>query len=130
MTRIQSPLDHVTITPTDYEKSLAFYDKMLATLGMKRIIEKEDSCGFGIDRAFFWLGAPDEEYSPSKRVHVAFAASSKNEVNAFYSAALAAGATDHGAPGYRARYHANYYAAFVIDPDGHNIEAVYREGEV
>lgn len=129
MTTIKSPLDHLTITPSDYEKALAFYDTTLAPLGIKCVMPKDDSCGFGIDRPFFWLGRPDEEYPPSNNIHIAFSAASRKEVDDFHSAALKAGGTDNGAPGYRTRYHAGYYASFVKDLDGNNIEVVYRDTE-
>src|SRR5947209_6274731 len=127
--KILSPLDHITLTPIDYEKSLIFYDAALAPLGIERIMPKEDSCGFGVERPFFWLGTPDEEHPPSKNIHIAFSVSSKNEVDAFYKAALEAGGVDHGAPGYRTKYHAGYYAAFILDLDGNNIEVLYRDPE-
>lgn len=127
MSKILSPLDHLTIIPSDYAKALEFYDTALAPLGIKRVMPKNDSCGFGVERPFFWLGAPDKDYPPSNHIHVALSASSKEEVDAFYTAAIKAGGTDNGSPGYRERYHSGYYAAFVRDLDGNNIEAVYRE---
>jgi len=127
MARINSHVDHLTIISSDYEKALVFYDAALSPLGIRRVMPKEDSCGFGIDRPFFWLGAPDEDHPATKNIHIALAASSKEEVENFHAAALKAGGTDHGAPGYRTRYHAGYYAAFVFDLDGNNIEVVYRD---
>ncbi len=129
MEKVLSPLDHLTITPSDYEKALIFYDAVLAPLSIKRLIPKDDSCGFGIDRPFFWLGAPDEEHLPTKNIHIAFSAGSKEEVVAFHATAIKAGGIDHGAPGYRTKYHTGYYAAFILDLDGNNIEALYREPE-
>ncbi len=127
MNKILSPLDHLTITSSDYQKALTFYDIALAPLGIKRVMPKEDSCGFGTDRPFFWLGPPNNDYPPTEHVHIAFSAGSKEDVDAFYTAALKAGGTDNGAPGYRNQYHAGYYATFVRDLDGNNIEAVFRE---
>jgi len=128
MTRILSPLDHLDITPADYDKALAFYDRALAPLGIKRLVTKNESCGFGIARPFFWLDVPNSKHPPYKnKVHLAFSAGSKKEVDAFYSAALADGGIDNGAPGYRTQYDEGHYAAFVLDLDGNNIEAVYRE---
>ena len=127
--KILSPLDHLTIAPSEYEKALVFYDAALAPLGIKRVMLKKTSCGFGADHPFFWLGAPDEKHQPSKNIHIAFSAGSKEEVDAFYTEALKAGGTDHGTPGYRTKYHAGYYAAFVLDLDGNNVEVVYREPE-
>src|SRR5260370_4910555 len=123
--RIQTPFDHLSLTPSNFERALVFYDRALAPLGIRRVMPKETSCGFGIDHAFFWLETPNENHLPSKNVHVAFSAATKQEVDAFHAAALSAGGTDHGAPGYRPKYHAAYYAAFVLDLDGNNIEALY-----
>lgn len=127
MTKILSPLDHLTLTPSDYGKALAFYDQALAPLGIKRVMPKDDSCGFGVDRPFFWLGAPDDEHPASNNMHIALSAGSKEEVDSFYTEAIKAGGRDNGSPGYRDRYHTGYYAAFILDLDGNNIEAVYRE---
>ena len=127
MNKILIPIDHLTIIPNNYEKALAFYDTVLAPLGIKRLMQKNDSCGFGVDRPFFWLGAPDNKYATTKNIHIAFSAISKEEVAAFHTAGLKAGGTDNGAPDYITQYHAGYYAAFILDLDGNNIEAVYRE---
>jgi catechol 2,3-dioxygenase-like lactoylglutathione lyase family enzyme len=131
MMRILSPLDHLDITPADHDRALAFYDRALAPLGIQRLVTKSVSCGFGIERPFFWLDMPDVEHPPHQhKVHIAFSAGSKEEVEAFYAAALEAGGTDNGAPGYRPQYDEGYYAAFVLDLDGNNIEAVYRESKL
>jgi catechol 2,3-dioxygenase-like lactoylglutathione lyase family enzyme len=124
--------DHVSLPVADYDKSKAFYEKALAPLGLKLILEYGKSGGFaGADeKPCFWIGqgAPDY-WGPAHKaggapVHVAFSAKSKEEVDAFHEAAIAAGGKDHGAPGLRPQYHPGYYGAFVLDPDGHNIEAV------
>lgn len=130
MTTIKNPFDHLAVKTSDYEKSLIFYDAILAPLGIKRVMPREGACGFGIDRPFFWLRTPEEEQDPTKRAHIAFSAASKKEVDDFYSAGLQAGGTGHGAPDYRKNYTAGYYAAFVLDLDGNNIEAVYRDPNV
>jgi predicted lactoylglutathione lyase len=84
-----------------------------------------DAAGLGANgKAFFWLAAAGKT---TPRMHLAFAANSRAEVDAFYNAAIAAGGKDNGPPGIRAHYHPNYYGAFVLDMDGHNIEAVYRK---
>ena len=127
MVTILSPLDHVTVTPSDFKKSLAFYDTVLATLGLSRIASGEDYCGFGEDRAFFWLGAPDKDHLKSSAVHLAFSASTQEQVKAFHKAGLNAGGANNGSPGYREEYDPGYYASFILDPDGNNIEVVYRE---
>jgi catechol 2,3-dioxygenase-like lactoylglutathione lyase family enzyme len=116
-------LDHVTIGVSNIQRSKAFYDKALMPLDIERLYAEGDTfAGYGIDRkAFFWIGLRE---SAITGVHIAFAARDRAVVNAFHAAALAAGGRDNGAPGLRPRYHANYYGAFVLDPDGHNIEAV------
>jgi predicted lactoylglutathione lyase len=95
-------------------------------------VTKKASCGFGIERPFFWLDVPGSEHPPynyKNKIHIAFSAGSKEEVDAFYGAALDAGGIDNGAPGYRPQYDEGHYAAFVLDLDVNNIEAVYREPE-
>jgi catechol 2,3-dioxygenase-like lactoylglutathione lyase family enzyme len=128
MTRILSPLDHLDIVPSDIEKALSFYDSVLKPLGIRRVITNNNSCGYGIERPFFWIDVPNQEHQP-QRIHIAFSARSKEDVDAFYAAALEAGGTDNGAPGYRPQYDEGHYAAFVFDLDGNNIEAVYRESK-
>ena len=120
-------LDHIGIGVTDYEKAKAFYDLALAPLGITKVMEvtaaetgHADAAGYGADRPVFWFGKT-ERATP---MHVAFTTKERAAVDAFYKAALAAGGRDNGGPGPRPHYHANYYAAFVLDPDGHNIEAV------
>jgi len=122
-------LDHVGIVVTDLERSKGFYAKAFAPLSIGIVAEVtaeqtggDAHAGFGADgKAFFWIGGGQGR---SGAVHFAFTARSRAEVDAFYRAALAAGGKDNGAPGLRPHYHANYYGAFVLDPDGHNIEAV------
>jgi len=127
-------LDHIGFAVSDYDRSLAFYSQALAPLGFGLIVELprevtggEVHAGFGRDgRPQFWIGTGTKL---TGRLHVAFAASSRQAVDAFYAAALKAGATDNGGPGLRPHYHRNYYGAFVLDPDGHNVEAVCRAVE-
>lgn len=122
-------LDHIGLPVGDFERSKAFYSAVLAPLGLRLLIDMDLSddggpagyCGFGQARPQFWIGTGKPF---TGRLHVAFVAANRAQVRAFYEAALAAGATDNGPPGLRPHYHANYYGAFVIDPDGHNIEAV------
>lgn len=118
-------LDHVGISPKDYMKSKDFYAQALAPLGMK-VLAGEDNHyhGFGVDRPIFWIGAMRDGATATQKSHIAFSASNHEAVDAFYVAALAAGGTDNGAPGPRPEYHEKYYGAFVLDPDGNNIEAV------
>lgn len=122
-------IDHTGLNVTDMERSKAFYAAALAPLGYQVMMEltREQTGGFaGVGlgeppKLDFWLG----EGSPNEpRLHVAFRADSRELVDAFYKAALEAGGRDNGAPGLRPHYHPNYYGAFVLDPDGHNIEAV------
>jgi len=118
-------IDHTGLTVSDFARSREFYAKALAPLGYKVMMEfsegGEEAAGFGVTKPDFWMaqGTPSEP-----RLHIAFAASNRAMVDAFYSAAMAAGGRDNGPPGIRAHYHPNYYGAFVLDPDGHNIEAV------
>jgi catechol 2,3-dioxygenase-like lactoylglutathione lyase family enzyme len=115
-------LDHITITVADMGRAMAFYDAVLATLGIERMMSGEGFAGYGADgRPFFWLGGG---WGNAGYAHVAFTTKDRETVDAFYAAAMAAGGRDNGPPGVRAHYHPTYYGAFVLDPDGHNIEAV------
>jgi catechol 2,3-dioxygenase-like lactoylglutathione lyase family enzyme len=118
-------LDHVTIGVENIERSQRFYDSALRPLGIARLYgEGERFAGYGISpRAFFWIGIRN---SPQTGAHIAFAAGDRATVDRFYEAAIAAGGKDNGAPGIRPHYDPNYYGAFVLDPDGHNVEAVCR----
>ncbi len=118
-------VDHVGLAVTDYARSLAFYTAALGTLGIKPVAEFSEGghshAGFGKERPSFWLGTGKQYRGEA---HVAFIASSRAEVDAFHMTALANGGRDNGKPGLRAHYHPTYYSAYVLDPDGHNIEAV------
>lgn len=122
-------LDHIGFGVTDFQRSQQFYTEALAPLGISLLMEVTAEqtgaaahAGFGKDgKPFFWIGTGGRPGGPT---HVAFAADDRGSVDAFYRAALAAGGRDNGGPGVRAHYHPNYYGAFVLDPDGHNIEAV------
>jgi catechol 2,3-dioxygenase-like lactoylglutathione lyase family enzyme len=115
-------IDHIGLRTNQFDKLAAFYEKALAPLGYSKLVQFDDAAGFGRDKKpSFWLGASDGAVSS---LHIAFVSPTRAAVKAFYDAALAAGARDNGKPGLRPDYHANYYAAFVIDPDGNNIEAV------
>lgn len=116
--------DHVKFGVTDYEASKAFFLKALAPLGATLLSEGPPSYGVEIgSKGGATLCLFQAQENPA-RLHLAFRAETRQQVDDFYRAALAAGGKDHGAPGLRPQYHANYYAAFVIGPDGHNIEAV------
>ena len=116
-------LDHVTIGVSDVEQSKKFYDRALRPLGITRLCaEGELFAGYGISpKAFFWIGSRD---IPQTGAHVAFTTQDRATVDRFHDEAIAAGGRDNGPPGIRPNYHPNYYGAFVLDPDGHNIEAV------
>ena len=118
-------LDHVSLGVADFDRSQAFYDRVLAPLGMVQCFDFPVVAGYGADgRAVFWIGKPDDRSpQPSAGTHLAFSAKDRPSVDAFHAAALAAGGRDNGAPGLRPLYHPNYYGAFAIDPDGHKIEA-------
>jgi catechol 2,3-dioxygenase-like lactoylglutathione lyase family enzyme len=117
-------LDHMGFGVSDYGRSKAFYAQALAPLGISLLMEPiAEVAGFGAGgKPFFWIDSRGEPVRG--HLHVAFAAGDRATVDAFHAAALAAGGTDNGAPGVRAIYHPNYYGAYVLDPDGHNIEAV------
>lgn len=123
-------IDHIGFPVSDYARSKAFYLKALAPLGYGLVKEigadlteaGAPAAGFGQNgKPDFWIGG---EGGLDKPVHVAILAADRASVDSFYKAALAAGGRDNGAPGLRPHYHDNYYGAFVLDPDGHNIEAV------
>ncbi|TMH69531.1 MAG: VOC family protein [Betaproteobacteria bacterium] len=114
--------DHIGIGVSDLRASKRFYLEALAPLGVGMVMEVSDAAGLGQGRKpSFWLGASEAKPQP---LHIAFAADTRAQVDEFYRKALAAGGKDNGPPGIRAHYHADYYAAFVIGPDGHNIEVV------
>lgn len=130
-----STLDHLSINVSDYARSRTFYEAALAPLGIRVLMEFETYCGMGRDKPDFWIGVGPASFqqprdlNPITPVHVAFAARSRAEVDEFWSAAIVAGGQDFGGPGLRREYHPTYYGAFVLDPDGHNIEAVYHHPE-
>ena len=114
--------DHIGMGASNLEASKAFFLDALAPLGVTVAMEAGDAVGLGRDRKpSFWLSASKQKCTP---LHLAFTAESRRQVDEFYRRALAAGGKDNGAPGLRPHYHADYYAAFVIGPDGHNVEAV------
>jgi catechol 2,3-dioxygenase-like lactoylglutathione lyase family enzyme len=115
-------IDHIIITVADYAAAKAFYVEALRPLGYDIIMEFGPACGLGVDRKpDFWIR---EAAAVRPSVHVAFASSDRATVDRFYAAAMAAGGHDNGPPGLRPDYHPDYYGAFVLDPDGNNIEAV------
>ena len=127
-------IDHLGLQVGDYQRALRFYRSALAPLGISIVMQvtKEETgsyegAGLGRDgKPGFWLSAGEHTAPP---LHVAFVAENRAAVDRFFEAALAAGGVDNGAPGIRAHYHPNYYGAFVLDPEGHNIEAVCHKPE-
>jgi len=119
--------DHVGFNVSDLAATKAFYTKALAPLGISIVLEQEGWAMFGRPgRPQFWVGS----FGPSPGgIHLAFAAADREQVRRFHEAALAAGGKDNGPPGIRERYHPHYYGAFVIGPDGHNLEAVCHTPE-
>jgi catechol 2,3-dioxygenase-like lactoylglutathione lyase family enzyme len=118
-------IDHIGIQVTNLETSVAFYTKALAPLGYELVMRVEQyGAGFGVGgKPDFWIG----KGKPTDKIHVAIRAKSRADVRAFYDAAIAAGGADNGPPAVRELYHPSYYGAFVLDPDGHNIEAVCHD---
>jgi catechol 2,3-dioxygenase-like lactoylglutathione lyase family enzyme len=129
-------IDHVGFKVSDYARSKAFYERVLAPLGYGLVMEvtpemtgtQSHHAGFGAgSKPDFWISTG--QMVTRDGLHVALAARSRAEVDAFHAAGLAAGARDNGAPGLRPHYHRHYYGAFMLDPDGHNIEAVCHAPE-
>ncbi|MDF1587320.1 VOC family protein [Marinimicrococcus flavescens] len=129
-------IDHLSLAVADIDRSRAFYDRVMPALGARRMqdLDEEEyqASGYGCREGepAFWVGAARVAGPPPpvpEGQHVAFAAAGRPAVDAFYVAAIAAGAADNGGPGLRPHYHPNYYAAFVIDPDGHRLEAVCHQ---
>jgi len=123
-------IDHITFGVSDMDRAIAFYDRALAPLGIRRLYGGHDGVvrvsSYGVERPQFWLAEQD---ATRGKLHVAFTAADMSAVDAFHAAALAAGGTDNGPPGLRPHYHPGYYGAFALDPDGHNIEAVCHRGQ-
>jgi len=118
-------IDHIGFPVSDYARSKAFYEQALAPLGYTLVMEVQQdenespACGLGAGgKPDFWIGGEGGLNHP---VHIALAAKDRATVDAFYKTAMEAGARDNGPPGLRPHYHAGYYAAFVLDPDGHNV---------
>jgi catechol 2,3-dioxygenase-like lactoylglutathione lyase family enzyme len=130
-------IDHIGINVIDFDRSRTFYDAALAPLQIAIVMEvsaeesggaasagygkRADSGDIQAGKPTFWIA---QELPLGNQLHVAFVADDREQVDAFWNAAVMAGGKDHGPPGLREHYHPNYYAAFVLDPDGHNIEAV------
>jgi catechol 2,3-dioxygenase-like lactoylglutathione lyase family enzyme len=122
-------LDHLGVNVSDYDRSRDFYEKALEPLGFTLLMEPAPRTGgFGREgKPWFWI--TDQREPTTKNVHVAFTAPDRATVDAFHAAALDAGGTDHGAPGIREIHHPTYYGAYVLDPDGNNVEVVCHRAE-
>jgi catechol 2,3-dioxygenase-like lactoylglutathione lyase family enzyme len=120
-------LDHIGIRVSDYERSKRFFETALRPLGYRLVFEHPISgAGFGrAGKPDFWI----KRGPPSPSLHIAFASDDRAAVDAFYKAAISANGRDNGEPGLRPEYHSCYYGAFVLDPDGHNIEAVCHKAQ-
>jgi catechol 2,3-dioxygenase-like lactoylglutathione lyase family enzyme len=125
---VQRMLDHLSIQCRDSEAAARFYDTVLASLGGKRILDFGPVIGYGVEFPDFWIG-PLAEGSDNRPVHIAFTASDRAAVRAFFGAAVSAGAEVLHEPRVWPEYHPNYYGAFVRDPDGNNVEAVSHRPE-
>lgn len=118
-------IDHTGVLVTDTDRSLAFYTKALAPLGFEVVMRFGPHAGLGVNKKpEFWISSAA---APTDKIHIAFRAETRSLVNKFYEEAMAAGGRDNGPPGVREMYHPHYYGAFVLDPDGHNIEVVCHE---
>lgn len=116
---MSTSIDHVGVSVTDAAKGRAFYTAALKPLGITILADYGDIIGMGTEHPYLWVGPGNPGH-----VHLAFRAESRKAVDEFYAAAIAAGGKDNGKPGLRTEYSNNYYAAFILDADGHNIEAV------
>jgi catechol 2,3-dioxygenase-like lactoylglutathione lyase family enzyme len=114
--------DHVRLPVRDVARSRAFYERALQPFGV-RVVQSSQGPGFTLDDQDFWIM---EQEVVGGSVHIAFAAPDHETVDAFHAAALEAGGVDNGRPGLRPQYHSGYYASFVLDPDGNNVEAVFH----
>ena len=120
-------IDHVSIGVRDLARAKRFYDAAFRPLGYAALSESPDQLGYGREQAAFWLSAAERPVppDPASGLHICFTAPSRASVDAFHAAALAAGGADNGGPGLRPAYGTNYYAAFVLGPEGYRIEAYF-----
>lgn len=127
-----SIISHVSLGTNDFEKTVKFYDKVMATIGAKRVMEHEGAVAYGKEYPEFWVQTPEngKAAQTANGTHYGFAAASKEEVHAFWDAAIAMGATPNGEPGLRPHYGEPYYGCFVIDLDGHKIEATFWDASI
>ena len=123
---------HVSLGTNDFQRARAFYDALMPSIGCRVLMEFPDAVAYGKKFPEFWVQAPydGKPATLGNGSHVAFQATSRDEVDAFHKAGLAAGGTDDGAPGPRPDYGAPYYGGFLRDPEGHKIEAMYWDEEM
>ncbi len=121
-------IHHLSLGVRELHASARFYDGILGALGFRRVFEDDEAVGYGLedDEDILCLKQRDDAAAPGPGFHLAFAATSRAMVDAFHAAGLRAGGVDNGAPGLRADYGSSYYAAFLVDPDGHRVEAVFK----
>ena len=126
---VPSIVSHVSIGTNKFDESVAFYERVLQTIGARRLMEHPGAVAFGKQFPEFWVQKPidGEPAAVGNGTHVGFMAASQAQVDAFYEEAIAAGATDDGKPGPREEYGAPYYGCFVRDPDGHKVEATFYD---
>ena len=119
--------EHISIGVRDIARSRAFYDSALQAIGYKRLSASDDSLGYGREAVGLWIGLTDSPVpdDPNSGLHVCFAVPDRESVARFHAAALAAGGRDNGKPGIRADYGPDYFAAYVVDPDGYRLEALH-----
>jgi catechol 2,3-dioxygenase-like lactoylglutathione lyase family enzyme len=117
--------DHISIGVRDLARTKRFYDSALAPLGYRRLYEGASGLGYGRDAVALWIGVTDHPVTPdpASNLHFCFSAPTRQSIEEFHAAALCSGGADNGGPGVRAEYNPDYYAAFVVDPDGYRIEA-------
>ena len=121
-------IHHLSLGVRDLHASARFYDAVLGALGVRRVFEDDDAIGYGLenDEDILCLKLRPDAAAPGPGFHLAFTAARRAAVDAFHAAGLAAGGADNGGPGLRADYGAHYYAAFLVDPDGHRVEALVK----
>ncbi len=124
-------IDHISLAVSDLDRSRRFYDAALGPLGIRPVRAGPSSCAYELDGSddfsIHAIAAGEGAVTAPRQSHFAFKARDRSSVDSFYRHALQAGGRDDGAPGLRPEYHAGYYAAFVVDPDGHRIEAVFHQ---
>jgi catechol 2,3-dioxygenase-like lactoylglutathione lyase family enzyme len=120
--------DHLTINYQDYKKYLDFYTEALDVLKCRKFLGEENLyVGFGVDKATFWISLSDHQHLETRNLHISFVANNFEQVQKFYDIAIKHGLNDNGKPGFRPEYHENYFACFVLDDQGNNIECVFRD---